>query len=1285
MNFIPFSVNKFKKLFGLFQNIDEKIRNDFRSDLLRDVHTIEINFLRREDMELAAQELSSRQLAKIAELTKQIEKRASVLESVYKANIGKFKKFGVREDAYVITTEPIPEKFRTAKSNFPSRKVSPGPAGLLSNRSYILKSPDTYSVGNEILNDQTFRSAQSARDPNRVNKSIRIDKGYQKTKKTQHSPTRSLKTSFINGSSAPSPAHKLTGGHRRILSVNKIHSSPSRQENRMNNFTEEDIPMQLSVSQVQPTAYQELIPPNLEEEINPEDIIEKEIIEDKDREISGLAKHLREAIEEVVRLGEVNIQLKDRLFEFEEQNDENTKLAKNEVEKKLEQARGTQEGQSALQKQLADLKSSLQELNRKNEELQEDADDLERENSRLAAFKEEVHFRHTLEEKEELSGRYYDRKLLQKGLILLRRAVYRSKVVEEMYRNTKELEAYTVQEKVFSYLKRLMIIRRIGKCKQKERNFTLVKDVVSAWRDYIRKEKVIHYLEDKRTSDLLYATFVCWTHYKDIRLNRKSIKNKIAGYASNNLMRKTLQAFKLIFKTYRHDQKVEDQLLDVANNHQRYRIINGCFTRWREFSIRIARPKRLKNEAALAMYNSHLTTYGFNLLKSNQQLYQNIYEQASQLRQYHDNKLAKSVFSVWSNDFKVINIIRKEEKKLQQLFYLRKRFVTWRSEFVQSRRLAALTQVAETHYLQRLAVRIFTNLYNQAVAAKRRKVVFEQLKKKHRSTIVTSAYHTWRNNFINTRKAQKRAVIMNLETKRKCFDAWQEFFRQHIEEKLINARAERQYNKSWSRTLGSIVKVWRQHTIWCKRNVALLEQWKQRKARKVYKIVLAELRINRLRALRERYNAQVKSYETEKARAEKNMIELNEIDKERAEMVDRIEEINRTVEDLKEDIENKERHTERCKEQVKTREELIGRLEIETMDKERDIERLERENKRLTETVHKKAREGETFNNEFVLERARLNDELVKLERDLDKKTKTNETAERENRDIADELQEYVRKSEEIIEALCKELKEAKGQLLIKDQEVREGVELIGEFETRNRGLKEQVEDTLGDIERSSANYAERIKELETHNMMLLEQMRILDRKNEKQIEEIKEVKSTIRKFENEAGVIAEQQHRDTEEFIRNLHRSRIVDDQTSYGLQTEGDDEGKRQADKRKVLEQSPSAVINISTEGPFLSPIKENDHRSTSFISKAQESEIHETAEKVISHNKSLIRAVTIPTFPIKEEEKHEEFSAPSRRDKLLQRSVTATDGILTTAEALRENKRALQEALKKRNQES
>lgn len=55
--------------------------------------------------------------------------------------------------------------------------------------------------------------------------------------------------------------------------------------------------------------------------------------------------------------------------------------------------------------------------------------------------------------------------------------------------------------------------------------------------------------------------------------------------------------------------------------------------------------------------------------------------------------------------------------------------------------------------------------------------------------------------------------------------------------------------------------------------------------------------------------------------------------------------------------------------------------------------------------------------------------------------------------------------------------------------------------------------------------------------------MRGLDRDTERQVEEIRDLKTTIRRFEQEVGLIAEQQHKDTEEFIRNLHRNRVYDD----------------------------------------------------------------------------------------------------------------------------------------------
>ena len=61
--------------------------------------------------------------------------------------------------------------------------------------------------------------------------------------------------------------------------------------------------------------------------------------------------------------------------------------------------------------------------------------------------------------------------------------------------------------------------------------------------------------------------------------------------------------------------------------------------------------------------------------------------------------------------------------------------------------------------------------------------------------------------------------------------------------------------------------------------------------------------------------------------------------------------------------------------------------------------------------------------------------------------------------------------------------------------------------------------------------------------------MRFLDRQNEKQVEEIRELKSLIRRIEQEVGLIAEQQHKDTEEFIKNLHKRRTTNEQISVRL----------------------------------------------------------------------------------------------------------------------------------------
>ena len=129
-------------------------------------------------METAVQELSSRQLAKIAELTKQIEKKAGVLEQVYTANIGKLKRFKVKEEDLV-----VPDKF---KSPGKKRFGSPTDPRLSQVYGRAYRSPrlNESQTMRGILTpgDQTLRPIKSERDFNTSQSAMKKDKSRFHTK-----------------------------------------------------------------------------------------------------------------------------------------------------------------------------------------------------------------------------------------------------------------------------------------------------------------------------------------------------------------------------------------------------------------------------------------------------------------------------------------------------------------------------------------------------------------------------------------------------------------------------------------------------------------------------------------------------------------------------------------------------------------------------------------------------------------------------------------------------------------------------------------------------------------------------------------------------------------------------------------------------------------------------------------------------------------------------------------------------------------------------------------------
>lgn len=184
-------------------------------------------------MESAAQELSSRQQAKIKDLSKQIEKKASVLENVYKANIDKLNRFGIKDDSYIVSTEPIPDKYRKFRSPTSSRIGGGGGSpGILKSGSKILgdmrsfRSNDTQSPGATLI-DQTFRSQKTTRE---FEKKVVITKGEPKSHNQSKVLSKS-KSRIVPESSRQSPEIRydftLAPGHKKVLSLGKVQGSPT--------------------------------------------------------------------------------------------------------------------------------------------------------------------------------------------------------------------------------------------------------------------------------------------------------------------------------------------------------------------------------------------------------------------------------------------------------------------------------------------------------------------------------------------------------------------------------------------------------------------------------------------------------------------------------------------------------------------------------------------------------------------------------------------------------------------------------------------------------------------------------------------------------------------------------------------------------------------------------------------------------------------------------------------------------------------------------------------------
>mmetsp|Transcript_14905 Transcript_14905/g.12684 ORF Transcript_14905/g.12684 Transcript_14905/m.12684 type:complete len:94 (-) Transcript_14905:2113-2394(-) len=89
---------------------------------------------------------------------------------------------------------------------------------------------------------------------------------------------------------------------------------------------------------------------------------------------------------------------------------------------------------------------------------------------------------------------------------------------------------------------------------------------------------------------------------------------------------------------------------------------------------------------------------GFKLLIANYNLYADIYEKAEELRQNQHLRIQGTIFDIWKNDLKVVNMIDSQMKEKADLYRTKVKFDIWRQEFNKAQDLHRLEEKAESFY-----------------------------------------------------------------------------------------------------------------------------------------------------------------------------------------------------------------------------------------------------------------------------------------------------------------------------------------------------------------------------------------------------------------------------------------------------------------------------------------------------------------------------------------------------------------------------------------------------------
>eukprot|EP00743_Colponemidia_sp_Colp-15_P008287 GILK01008996.1.p1 GENE.GILK01008996.1~~GILK01008996.1.p1 ORF type:complete len:1358 (-),score=331.30 GILK01008996.1:54-4127(-) len=905
------------------------------------------------------------------------------------------------------------------------------------------------------------------------------------------------------------------------------------------------------------------------------------------RQVELLHADIEKRAEEEGRLQHINLQLRERLEQFRQQNVDNVNRAESELVSLQEQLTKENEVRQTLQNRLESVekekqqlqeratrtdptvelnwKTQVQELSQRKSALEEEVlrsrDEslrVERQLSETAsklrqAVKEaewvktkadeysiELRFYAQLEAKQELASEHYAKRLKRRVWSLVRQAIRKAKYFQHILARRSEEYHQTLIQLCLMAWKDHQRRNYAIKLKLQARQQLRCWQFLHAWSVSVLMTKRGIRSKQRRANQWLRQCLGAWMQYRKIRHTRHQQRIKGDYLRARALLRTNFRLWKVYPNRFDLDTETERRLTRLAVLHRIGSLRNKGIRAWRKWIKTFARVRRDKERYATNIYHSSLLSRGLRCLHLAVEMHRDERRRNRQLNQRYLNRTMKRCMTLWSKHCKQQSRKMKLIKK-QNRFNMKRRFKSWRGqllELVLNRRFLAVAEtVAHKHLSRSTFKRWRKHLHNM-----RRLRALEQKTIKHIQVNLTRNVLTkWRLQAYQSRQDKHTRREEMLGVMRQGLHRWIQF---RARKRLSRRRHKEalRFRRQWVRTHACfLLEGWHRYLKRKQRYRQLACLVGRRRELLVCRALVQEWQSNVRRALKT-------SFVDMKAHCAKLQDSLQlqsnrvtSVDIENLELVDRLHELSAEMAKMKLQIQERDNQLVESRhafERMVVREESLktelARFRISEEDWAQQVKTLEQLLRERMESI-----DEESANKK--LHELSSNKVVNSLKEELEHNKQTLRTVEERLKQCRQQKEDSVREHEEKLQAAFEMASQLRNVVLEKDRVIEELQAHVQELDVRLSDSSSRVAASGQALVQSVSARDGRIEDLQSQiaNLtMQLQQAQVVSNQWQVQAEDRE---GEIRKLRYEVQLLADREDQRTDTFLNQLANSQAV------------------------------------------------------------------------------------------------------------------------------------------------